>query len=397
MSDTLVLTGRWVFPGTAPPLERGTVSVRGDRIVAVSDCGERSADIDLGNVALIPGLVNAHTHLDLTGLRGKLPPTADFIGWLKGVIDYRRTVSPESALESARAGRDEALRFGTTLLGDIAAGGCTFPLLAESPCWSVVFREMIGLRAERAMPVWREAVDWLNHHEAGERCRGALSPHSPYSVHQSLIRATGAVGVMQTIHLAESRAELELLDRRRGPFVEFLRELGVFDEDGLAPSLEWVLWQTQRSESVLYAHGNYLDPATALPANSTIVYCPRTHAAFGHAPHPFREFIARGVRVALGTDSLASSPDLDILAEARFIHDRHPDFPGEQLLRMATLAGAEALGFAEVTGSLVPGKSADLVAVPLPDEEAVDPYRLLFGSGERTDEPRRTMWRGSWR
>ena len=126
----------------------------------------------------------------------------------------------------------------------------------------------------------------------------------------------------------------------------------------------------------------------------SIVYCPRTHAAFRHPPHPFREFLARGVRVCLGTDSLASNPDLDILAEARFVRSRYPDFPGDQLLRMVTLAGAEALGWADECGSLEAGKSADLVAVPLPDCDEADPHELLLGedAGER-----RTMFRGQWR
>ena len=119
---------------------------------------------------------------------------------------------------------------------------------------------------------------------------------------------------------------------------------------------------------------------TAFRRTQSIVYCPRTHAAFGHPPHPFREFLARGVRVCLGTDSLASNPDLDILAEARFVHRRYPDFPGDALLRMVTLSGAEALGWADEAGSLEPGKSADFVAVPLPDRDAADPHELLFAA-----------------
>src|SRR5207247_1775571 len=125
----------------------------------------------------------------------------------------------------------------------------------------------------------------------------------------------------------------------------------------------------------------------------TIVYCPRTHAAFGHLPHPFRDFLQRGVRVALGTDSLASNPDLSILSEMRFIHERYPDFPGDTLLRMGTLSGAEALGWADETGSLTPGKSADLVVVPLANKEG-DPYRLLFHSETKVA---RTLFRGHWR
>ena len=148
------------------------------------------------------------------------------------------------------------------------------------------------------------------------------------------------------------------------------------------------------SPRTLFIHANYLTSDELPRRGETVVYCPRTHAWFGHPPHPFRDFLARGARVALGTDSLASNPDLDLLAEARFLYQRHPDFPGATLLWMATLAGAEALGWADVAGSLAPGKSADLVAVPLPDWEEADPHRLLFTS----DLPgRRVLWRGQWR
>ena len=398
MVQTQVLTARWIFPVAGPPLERGTVAIRGDRIVAVEPRGNRTPDIDLGNAALIPGLVNAHTHLDLSGLRGRTPPTPDFPLWLKGVIAHRRTQTPERILADAQAGLDEALRFGTTLLGDIAADGGTWPMLATAPCRSVVFREMLGLQAHRALPVWKEAMEWLERHPDAESCWTGLSPHSPYSVHHSLIRAAMGIGIPSTIHLAETRAELELLDGHGGPFVDFLREMGVWEADGLAPSLDWLLWQAGRSTGpVLIAHGNYLRPDAAIPAHATIVYCPRTHAAFGQSPHPFREFLKRGIRVALGTDSLASNPDLDILAEARFLHELDPDFPGGPLLRTATLSGAEALGRDRETGSIEAGKSADLVAVPLPDDEAADPHRLLFDSRKRERPGRRTLYRGRWR
>jgi cytosine/adenosine deaminase-related metal-dependent hydrolase len=206
-----------------------------------------------------------------------------------------------------------------------------------------------------------------------------VSAHAPYSVRSSLISGAATSGLPVATHLAETRAELWLLADRSGPFVALLKELGVWAPDGLADGPDQVL-QLMNGTNPVFAHGNYLQPDAPVPANGTIVYCPRTHAAFGHEPHPFREFLARGVRVALGTDSLASNPDLDLLAEARFIHSRYPDFSGAALLRMATLSGAEALGWASFTGSLTPGKLADLVVLPLPDRDADDPHRLLFDS-----------------
>jgi aminodeoxyfutalosine deaminase len=394
-ADEQTLTARWVFPVSGPPIPNGTVTVCGSLIAAVHPAGARTADVDLGNAAIIPGLVNAHTHLDLSGMHGKVPPSPDFVGWLRDVIAYRRGRTPDRVAADVRKGLGEALHFGTTLLGDIAAGGSSWDALAAAPVWAVSFHELLGLPAARVAGVWAEVVRWADDHPDTPTCRAGVSPHAPYSVHRSLIEAAARLWPL-CIHLAESPAERQLLDDRTGPFVPFLRELGVWDSSGLSPSWDWVAWRASRAPAALLAHGNYLPAETPLAPNTSIVYCPRTHAAFGHPPHPFREWLARGVRVALGTDSLASNPDLDILAEARVVHARYPDFPGDRLLRMATLNGAEALGFGDRTGSLDPGKSADLVAVPLPDADGPDPFALLFG-GAAPDRPRRTMWRGAWR
>ena len=166
-------------------------------------------------------------------------------------------------------------------------------------------------------------------------------------------------------HLAESRAEIDLIERRTGPFVRFLQQLGIYDPDALANSVEQIV---DALPAAIFAHGNYLPDAISLSPQQSIAYCPRTHAAFGHSPYPLRRYLDRGFRIALGTDSLASNPDLDVLAEARFAKHCHPDVSGAEILRMATLAGAESLGFANVCGSLEAGKSADLVIVPLPEK-----------------------------
>ncbi len=399
MKNEQVIAARWVFPVAGPPLERGLVAIRGGKISAVEPYGTRTPDVDLGNSAIIPGLVNAHTHLDLSGLRGKVPPSPDFIGWLKQIIAHRQAQTPEQIEGDIRLGLDEALRFGTTLIGDITAGGASWNAVSQAPLWSVVFREMIGLSRDRVGQVWREAVDWRRNTPSTPVSRKGWSPHAPYSVHAAIFMEAAASKTPVAIHLAETREELQLLESRTGPFVPFLQELGVWEPESLAPSIDFILKCAAAGQQppVVFAHGNYLSPDAPIPPNAAIVYCPRTHAAFGHQAHPFRDFLKRGVRVALGTDSLASNPDLDLLAEARFIRERYPDLPGEQLLRMATLSGAEALGWHETTGSLEPGKSADLVAVPLPDVDLDDPYALLFDTSNVTNAPRRTMWRGVWR
>jgi cytosine/adenosine deaminase-related metal-dependent hydrolase len=391
------VAARWVFPVSGPPISEGVVTIRGRRIVAVGPRASRRADVDLGEVAVLPGLVNAHTHLDLTGLRGRCPPSADFTGWLRAVIRHRRSITPEQIEADIREGLAESLRHGTTLLGDIAAQGQSWSILEKAPIRSVVFYELIGLTQARADEALESALDWLMIDPTTKRCRPGLSPHAPYSVRLNLLRGAGLLARVMNcplaVHLAESREELELLHQRRGLFVTFLKELGVWDADGLSASPEQAMELCGQATEKLFIHGNYLTPSTSLPPHSTVVYCPRTHAAFGHTGHPFREMMARGIRVALGTDSLASNPDLSVLAEIRFLRQHHPDVPGDVLLRMATLSGAEALVWADRAGSLEAGKSADLVVVPLAPGENKDPYERLLAS----DLPvRQVLCRGQW-
>ncbi|MGE3808953.1 MAG: amidohydrolase family protein [Gemmataceae bacterium] len=395
--DTQTLTARVVCPIDQPALAGGQVTIAGERIVAVEPAGSRRADLDLGNVALLPGFVNAHTHLDLSGLRGRCPPSNDFTTWLKQVIAHRRQQAADEMEADIRTGLRACLAAGTTLVGDISATGASAAILREAPITSVVFHELLGLTPERAASATETARSFLEHFGAAERCRPGLSPHAPYSVHADLFRSAAELArrfaVPLAVHLAESQEELQLLREHAGPFVSFLQKLGVWHPDGLVRSPAEVIARCAAAPQRLFVHGNYLDPANSFEPGSTIVYCPRTHAAFGHDPHPFRELIARNVTVALGTDSLASNPDLDVLAEARFLHARHGDLEGASLLRMLTLNGATALGMESETGSLTPGKYADMVVLPVAEEELPDPYALLLESSQPVA---RVMWHGAW-
>jgi cytosine/adenosine deaminase-related metal-dependent hydrolase len=392
------LTARWIFPVEDPPLERGVVTVSGRQILAVEPRDERTPDFDFGDSAVLPGLVNAHTHLDLGSLAGGMPPAGNFTAWLKAVMQQRRSLRPAQILRNIRKGLRQSLAYGTTLLGDISSQGASWGVLAKTPrCRAVVFDELLGLPRTRAHQSWAAACEWLRDHPDQETCRPGLSPHAPYSVRASLFAAAARLSQKQhvplAIHLAESQEELELLQHRRGPFVPFLSELGVWDAQGLAKGINEVLELHAEAAHVLFVHGNYLDTRASLPSGASVIYCPRTHAAFGHEPHPFRRLLAEGVRIALGTDSLASNPDLDLLAEARFLHRLYPEVPGATLVRMATLSGAEALGWQEETGSLRPGKSADLVVLPLSPQVHGDPYESIFASSQRVQA---VLLRGRW-
>jgi cytosine/adenosine deaminase-related metal-dependent hydrolase len=412
MSQT-TYTARWIFPIATPPLPGGTITIAGNQIAAVGPHGTRAADVDLGDVAILPGFVNAHTHLDLTGARGNCPPQQDFTQWLRRVIAFRRGRTPDQVKADIAAGLTESLRFGTTLIGDISANAASWELLGQSPCHARMFYELLGLPQDRADQSWDEAQNWFKGRgviaeekgRKGDREKEkdflpsrstrlvGLSPHAPYSVRTSLYETVAASCQLATIiatHLAETQAELELLRSRTGPFVGFLKELNVWDPSGLANDPLDVI---QMLPHGIFVHCNYLDPQTPLGPTQSIVVCPRTHAAFAHPSHPFPDMLQRGVRVALGTDSLASNPDLDILAEARHLRRHYPEVEPAKLLRMLTLSGAEALRFGALTGSLKPGKSADLVVIPLADESAADPHDLVLDSKSPVAK---VMFRGHW-
>ena len=394
--DSRTFTARWVFPVSGAPLANGTITVRGETIESVDARGVRTADEDLGNAAIVPGLVNPHTHLDLSGARGLIPPTDPdhFTDWLRGVIAYRRSRTVAQTKEDIRAGLAECLKFGTTLIGDIASEGASWTAVSEAKTRAVVYWELIGLTAERSRESYSEMLRWQSLQSATLNCRPALSPHALYSARWALIQAAARSGLPNAIHWMESPAEVELIDMKAGPLIPFLQALGAWEAEQLSNFKYTLAHSSLHAPKLLLIHANYQAVDAMIRPNTSIVYCPRTHAAFRHHPHPFREFLQRGVRVCLGTDSLASNPDLDILAEARFVHAKYPDFPGDSLLKMITLSGAEALGWANETGSLEPGKSADFVLVPLPNRDASDPHELLFADHAAD---RRTMFRGEWR
>lgn len=391
------LAARWIFPVDRPPLEHAGITIEGDRIVDITP-EPPSGAIDLGEVAILPGMVNGHTHLDLSGLHEKVPPRADFPSWLREIIEHRRRQSPEQVEADIRNGLEDSIAEGVTLLCDIAGQGLSWPVLRSAPIRSLVCYEVIGLGEDRARSALASFQQWLSHCDAASHCKPGVSPHAPYTVRNSLyldLAKLAARGeLLVATHLAETKTELELLESGEGPLRDFLVEVGAWDANGLIGSVTDVISHFGSAPNLLLAHGNYLTEEQAVLAKeATIVYCPRTHAAFGHSRYPLSVFLKQGNRVILGTDSLASSPDLSILEEARYMHRQFREISGSDLLRMITLSGAEALGWGDVAGSLAPGKSADLVVLPAPEEPENDAHEVLFDSSTK---PWAALCRGEW-
>jgi cytosine/adenosine deaminase-related metal-dependent hydrolase len=399
-SSSLTLSARYVFPVEGPPIADGCLTIQDGRVTWVGPSKERVADLALGNVAIVPGFVNTHTHLELSSLENR--PTAsgdsveDEVRWLRSVVEQRRARSIDELRESVGRNLRESIQAGITSLADTTTAGLSWDQVAEAPLRAVVFAELIGLKRARGLQASAEAWDWLGsirpEAQVVANARPGLSPHAPYSTSGWLYHKAAASRLPLSTHLAEMPEELELLERGSGALRRFLEELGAWDEEWEPISsrpADYVRRGELRNADWLIAHGTYFDPSEfwqfrpeAAPNNHrvAIAFCPRTHARFGHAPHPYRALLERGVVVCLGTDSLASSPSLSVLDEMRFLHRRDDSLNGPLLLTMATLFGAWALRAETATGSLKAGKSADLAVIELPDSDESDPHRLLLES-----------------
>jgi len=393
-ADRHSFRARWVFPATSAPIEGATVEITGGQIAAIHTKHDPAAR-DLGNAAIIPGLVNAHTHLEFSDLNEPLSPGESFTDWIRSVIDYRhRRTKP--AAEIVTDGLRQSRTSGTTLLGEITTDDEAVDVLGGRQDPSVVsFREIIGLQPEDIDDHCATAQQHLlreDKHRAGIQV--GLSPHAPYSVHPDLFCRLIAMAKQYrtpvAFHLAETRAEIELLERGTGPFFNLLNEWGLWRE-GLFPCrmqpLDY-LRSLAETESALVIHGNYLGDDEvrfiAQQPNLTVVYCPRTHAHFGHELHPWQRLIEQGANVALGTDGRGSNPDLSLWNELCFLRDRFPSVHPAELLKLATLNGTRALrSRLQEIELLAAGQPADLTILSLGKATANDPYTAMFDGSSR--------------
>ncbi len=350
--------------------------------------------IDWGSSVIIPGLVNAHTHFELTGLHNKLTGAGSFTQWLSGIINSRRDWTREQYVESIRKGARMALASGTTLAGDISASGLSSVALAGTRIRRVVFEETLGLAADSALAGIRSLESRIESAGPDSLTVSGVSPHAPYSVAPDLYRAIAGFaqrrGLPVATHLAETRAELEFLQSGTGEFRDFLTALGVLPEGWEPPRVSPVGYLESLKVlhiSPLLIHCNYLDPASIAPILShrcSVVYCPRSHAFFGHGEHPARRLLDAGINVALGTDSLASNDSLSMLDEIRFLYRTRKDLKCDEIFRMATINGAAALGLGRAAGRLRRGAWADMAVLEVPGsfEGKNLTAQLLEGMGE---------------
>ena len=366
---TLFRAARLKPSAHAPLIHTAAMLVENGRIAAIGEAAtirrQHPSDEmhDLGDVLVLPGLVNAHVHLELSKHAHGVAP-ASFIDWLMDLM--HQSLDP---VAGALAGAQESLRAGVTCVGDISRQcQLTRPSLAKGPLRVVSFGEVQAMAQRRTLLDERFAAaseltaesEWL---------RVGISPHAPYSIepagYEKCLRFARESGRPMATHLAETPEELEFLTDHTGAFARLWESLHAWDEH--VPTFAGGPIRFAKSlglldEPTLLAHVNECDDdelAMLAAGKASVVYCPRTHAYFNRPAHRWREMLAKGINVAVGTDSRASCPDLNLMNDLRLLHWISPETELGTLLSMGTTLAAKAIGMEGLVGALVPGAFAD--------------------------------------
>ncbi|MDB4905840.1 MAG: amidohydrolase [Gemmatimonadetes bacterium] len=383
---------RWVLPISRAPIEHGAVAVEHGRITWVGSRAEAPAGDhveDLGDAILMPGLVNTHTHLELTAMRGLLEDIG-FRHWiLRLTFSKRAVLDRESMLDAARLGIREGLLGGITTYADTCDSGVAFDAMLEAGVRGIMYQEVFGPDPAQCEPSFAELQEKVAAlaPRVSARVRVGVSPHAPYTVSDALYARVARWAQEQrlpiAVHIAEGSAEQELVTSGRGEFADGLRKRGIECAPRARSPMELMQRTGVLAANPLLIHCVRLDAtdiAMVAQSGAGIAHCPVSNAKLGHGIAPLMEMLAAGIAVGLGSDSMASNNRMDMLEESRVailaqrMRTSRPDAPtAAGALELATLGGARALGLDVMVGSLEPGKCADLCAFSLSDSRSPSP------------------------
>jgi cytosine/adenosine deaminase-related metal-dependent hydrolase len=384
--EEMIIRARTVVTMDGAPIQNGAIAISGNRIIDIGKFPEVSTRhsgqeiIDLGEQALLPGLINAHCHLDYTCLRGKIPPQKSFANWIRAINAEKAKLSQQDYLTSMYEGFAEAKRFGTTTIVNLTA----FPELIshiDAPIRTWWFAELIDVRdPSRANEIVDLAVDSLKQAE-----KWGLAPHAPFTASADLYRRCEEVArrenILLTTHLAESREEMEMFRDGSGPLYDFMKSIGRDMSDcgrmtplgaffGAPPSTSLRTGSGRAlSTGWIVAHLNELTESDfdLLEKSNTefdVVHSPRSHSYFAHSRFPSERLRALGFKICLGTDSLASNESLSLFAEMRAFQRNEPGLSPDKIFEMVTVNAALALHQEKALGRIQPGFQADLICIP---------------------------------
>jgi len=380
----MILRARHVVPVTAAPIEDGAVVIENGAIRAVGPWEEiqgshQDETVDLGEQILLPGLINAHCHLDYSLMRDAISPQRSFTQWIRRINAIKRSAYPQDYEVAIQHGYDELVKWGTTTVANIETFPEMLAAFSDPPVRTWWFLEMIDIRQPfAAKQVLQKAVSYFE--AAGGREGGlGLSPHSPYTASGDLIALGGKLAderdILMSAHVAESKEEWNMFRKGRGALFEFMAQLGRWMGDcyeNRTPLMHFAAC-TALSKRWLLVHMNELGDddfalLEQLPKDNrpSIAHCPGSHAYFRHSAFPLWRLRDMGINLCLGTDSLASTSSLSMFDEMRAVAKGHPDLPALEILKMATVNGAAALGMSGRLGAIAPGCLADLIALPSP-------------------------------
>lgn len=401
----MLVSADWVLPVATPPIRDGAVLVVGERIAAVGSRDELAAahpsarQEHFEGCVITPGLVNAHTHLTLSALGGVVPPQP-FEVWLPRLVAALKPWDIGDHEASGVVGAEACLLAGVTVVGDIAYGAAEVASASAAGLGGVYYWELLGMPADQVSRALEELRYPARPDAYGARVTCGLSPHSPYTAGPELLRAVHTMadelGVPCAVHLAESRAELQLVRDGSGPLAATASRTALgFTPPGTTP-VEYLasLGALSGVTAVHVCHATDSDLELLAGQARGAVTCPRSNRYLGNPPPSVTALLAAGLTVGVGTDSSASNSDLDLMAEIRTIRDAESNVTPATLLHMATAGGARAIGVDDRYGSLEPGKYADLVAFRV--ESGAEPEAVVVDSagGETLSA---VMTGGVWR
>ncbi len=380
----MIVRARCLLPLASSPVDNGAIAIEGGRVLWLGrwrDCvvAARETVLDLGEVVLMPGLINAHCHLDYTGMGGQIPAPRVFPDWVKTILSFKAHWSFSEYAESWLKGARQMVEHGTTTVADTES----VPELPEetwkaTPLRMISFLEMTGVKSQRQPEdLLEEAVTWLERWPTDDRKEAGLSPHALYSTYPDLMRKAGKAaverGFLLSTHLAESEAEYLMFTEASGPFYEWLKGQRKMEDCGRRTPIELASDYGLLSDRLLIVHANYLrttDIDLMAESGASVVHCPRSHEYFGHQRFKYDELAKAGVNVCLGTDSLASArkvganlPELNLWEEMQVFARSYPTVAPREILAMATVNGAKALQKKGQIGTIEKGAFADLIAL----------------------------------
>lgn len=390
-----------VWPVARPPVEDGVVCLTGDRITWVGRRTDLPATqsgemLDLGETLLLPGLINAHCHLDYTGMAGQLLPPRRFTDWIKGMVALKATWKTDDFSKSWQQGAQMLLHTGTTTVGDIEAVPELLPRLWDTtPLRVISYRELIHLKSPGtpADLVENAAREWGA--LPGNDGRIGLSPHAPYTTSLELLDRAAREAQRRrwrlVTHVAESEEEFEMFMYRQGPMFDWLKGQRDMSDCGLGSPVQHLERAGYLNENLLAVHVNYLwrhDAGLLGRGQVSVAHCPRSHEYFKHLRFPRRELENAGVNLCLGTDSLATvrvergqTPELNLFSEMQQFVRLDSEVTPETVFRMATINGARALGRTGELGELTAGALADIIALPFSGQARLAPEAALQHQG----------------